>query len=347
MIRLLILLIFFFPNLNYGQYGTSSISGNWVLQKAEMKDGSKLFDRFMNDSTHLVFTISKNKLCMNSDPLKNSNSGCIECKMSNDIIKTSQYAAYFIEEASNDSLVLSEKINDLTDDKLKRMYFVRQEILISAFKEKNKEKKDIIASKVFSPKEKKPIGFALNKAFKNNYSNFRLKGNIKIYLNEKKIKSEILFSTSKDSSKIKTIKHILDTSFENWDMEQFAGYDSVELPFILKSETTKFYRGINIRFFENDINEFDTVYGGKYEDIRKGNEYFQKGIDAYLKKNYPKAIEYFSESYKSDPKNLEALYNKAAVYYESGDIQNACKTWKEISKLGQKKAEEFYKLTCN
>jgi hypothetical protein len=45
--------------------------------------------------------------------------------------------------------------------------------------------------------------------------------------------------------------------------------------------------------------------------------------------------------------NIDALYNKGAVYFESGDKENACKVWKEISEIGQVNGKELYLNNCN
>ena len=344
--KLLFLISLLFFNLNFGQNNFSEIYGNWIKYKVEMKDGSKLLDRFLEDSTYIEYTINKNKLCINSNPTHKTNESCLDYTISNNLIKTSQYSGFVIEKITNDSLIISEKIDGLTNDKLKRMYFIKQQIIISKFKEQNKNKKNIIASKLFTPKTYSTIELELNKAFKNNYSNFELIGNLKIYPNEKRIKTKITFSTQKDSTRIKTIKKVIDNTFEKWNLTNFDEYESIELPFILKSEMTNIYRGIKVIYFTNDLNELEIVYGGKLEDMRKSSEIFEKGIDAYQNKKYLKAIEHFSESYKIDPKNIDALYNKAAVYFESGDKENACIVWNEISELGQVNGKVLFENNC-
>jgi tetratricopeptide (TPR) repeat protein len=234
----------------------------------------------------------------------------------------------------------------LTNDKLRRYYFVKQETIISKFKEKQKNNKNIVASKLFSPKIDSTIEIDLNKAFNNNYSNFELIGNLKIFPKEKKIKTQITFSTQKDSTRIKTIKKVIDDSFGKWRLIDLSEYESIELPFVLKSEITKTYRGIKVIFFTQNLSELEIVYGGKAENNRKASELFTKGINAYQEKKYSKAIEYFTESYKFDPKNIDALYNKAAVFFESGDINNACKVWQEILQLGQISGKELHQNYC-
>lgn len=341
-----IITILFF-NINFGQTNLSEINGNWIKYKVEMKDGSKLFDRFLEDSTYLEYTINKNKLCINSNPIHKTNESCLDFTLINNFIKTSQYSGFIIEKATNDSLIIVEKIDGLTNDRLKKFYFVNQEVVLSKFKKENKNKENIVASKLFTPKTTSTIELDFNKAFKNNYSNFELVGNLKIYPKQKRVKTEITFSTQKDSSRIRTVKKVIDNSFEKWNLINFNDFESIEIPFVLKSEITKRYWGIKVIFFTEDLNEFEIVYGGKSEDIRKASDYFNKGIIAYQEKKYLKAIEYFTESYKIDKKNIDALYNKGAVYFESGDKENACKVWKEISEIGQVNGKELYLNNCN
>lgn len=345
--KILFLSMLFFIHFTFAQINISDLSGKWIKYRIEMKDGSKLFDRFTRDSTFIEYTINKNTLCLNSDPVHKTNQSCLDFKLENNELITSQYSKYVIERLSNDTLIMSQYIENLTDDKIKRFFFVKNEILLLKYKQKNIDKRNIIASKEFTPKTSSTIEIDLNKAFKNNYSNFRVAGNLTIFPKERKIKTIVNYSTKADSARIKIIKNVIDHSLDKWDLKNFEGYDSVQLPFILDSEITKRYWGIKVIFFTNDINEFEIVYSGNLENNRKSSDLFNKALIAYEKKEYLKAIEYFSESYRLDSKNLDALYNKAAIYFESGDQNNACKTWKEISDLGQVNGKYLYSNNCN
>ncbi|KIC02202.1 hypothetical protein OA88_09945 [Flavobacterium sp. JRM] len=344
--QLLFLTTFLFINFTFGQTNMSEINGTWIKLKSEMKDGSKLFSRFEEDSTYIQYTINKKQLCINSNPIHKTNQTCIDFTLIGNLLKTSEYSSYLIEKITNDSLIISEKIDDLTNDKLKRIYFIKQEELLSKYKEKNKNNKNIVASKLFTPKTNSTIEIELNKAFKNNYSNFELIGNLKIYPKQKEIKTQISFSTQKDSSRIRTIKKVINNTFEKWDLTNFNEYESIEIPFVLKSEITKTYWGITVIFFTNDLNQLEIVYGVKAENIRKSDVFFDKAVNAYKDKKIQKAIDFFTQSYKFDPKNIDALYNKAAAYFELGEKDNACNVWKEISNLGQVSAKELYQYNC-
>ncbi|MFC4479448.1 tetratricopeptide repeat protein [Flavobacterium chungangensis] len=344
--KLFLVLSFLFFNINYGQINLSAIEGYWIKYKGEMKDGSDLSDGFTEDSGYMEYRINQRKLCINSNPVHKVNESCLDFTLINNFMKTSQYSGFVVEKATKDSLVLCEKIDGLADDKLKRAYFVRQEVIISKFKEENKNEKNIVASKLFAPKTNGTIEIDLNKAFKNNYSNFELVGNLKIYPDKKRIKTEITFSTQKDSSRIRLVKKVIDGTFEKWNLKDFKDYESIEIPFVLKSEITKTFWGISVIFFTTDLTEFERIYGVEMKDIRKSSDYFNKGLIAYEEKKYLESIAYFSESYKFNSKNIDALYNKAAIYFESGDKENACKVWLEISILGQVEGKQLFLKNC-
>ena len=274
-----------------------------------MKDGSRLFSRFEEDSSFIEYTINPSQLCINSNPIHKTNQSCVDFKLINNFMKTSEYSGYLIEKVTKDSLVLSEKIDGFTNDKLRRYYFVKQEMIISKFKEKYKSSKNIIASKLFTPKTNSTIEVELNRAFKNNYSNFELIGTLRIFPKERKIKTQITYSTQNDSSRIKIVKKVIDNSFIKWQLGDFNEYESIELPFVLKSEISKSYWGIKLIFFTQDLNELEIVYGGKAQDIRKSSKLFSEGINAYQEKKYSLAIQCFKECYRIDSKNIDALYN--------------------------------------
>ena len=344
--KLFLVICFLFFSINYAQINSSKIEGYWIKYRGEMKDGSDLSGTFSEDSGYMEYRINQGKLCINSNPVHRVNESCLDFTLINNFIKTSQYSGFVVEKVTKDSLILCEKIDGLADDKLERSYFVKQEVIISKFKEENKNERNIVASKLFSPKTSGTIELDLNKAFKNNYSNFELVGNLKIYPAKKKIKTEITFATQKDSARIRLVKKVMDSSFEKWNLKAFKEYGSIEIPFVLKSEITKTFWGISVIFFTTDLTEFERIYGVKMEDIRKSSDCFNKGLIAYEEKKYLESIEYFSESYKFNSKNIDALYNKAAIYFESGDKENACKVWLEISILGQAEGKQLFLKNC-
>jgi tetratricopeptide (TPR) repeat protein len=330
----------------FGQVTLAELTGKWVKMKTEMKDGSKLFARFEEDSSYISFTIKKKEFCINSNPIHKSNESCLNYELVDNYIKTSVYSGYTIERVSKDSLVLTEKIDGYTDDKLRRYYLLNQHALNSYYKEKYKFTKHVVASRFYTPTTETAVEGAIYVEIWPNYSKFELSGSVFIYPKKRRIVTEIPFATYPDSSSIRSIKKVLNRSYSDWNLENFKDYDVVELPFVLKKEIEKHYRGIKMLFFTDDIDELSVVKGGDAADNRKSGEYFQTGITAYQEKKYQEALDSFTKSYALDPKNLDALYNKAAVYYEMGDLANACTVWEQISKLGQVTGNGLHHKYC-
>ena len=118
------------------------------------------------------------------------------------------------------------------------------------------------------------------------------------------------------------------------------------MSFVLKDEKTKTFRGISMKFFTDSFYQLDHFYGGDIRLNQKAAEYFNKAINDYQNKDYESSIKNFSRSYELDPKNIDALYNRAAIYYETGILDLACKDWNELSELGQKRGIELLNNNC-
>lgn len=336
----------FFFNTNSAQT-ISDITGNWINYKTEMKDGSKLYQALPSDSTANNYFINANKFgwtnCING-----IYGMVLDYKLINNEIQTSQFSGFKIEKISKDSLVLCERINDTPDDKLQRLYLVREEVIIAKYKEKYKNESNIVATTKYTPKIKSSFLKLLNQDLRknNSYYNFRFSGKLFIFPQEKKIETKIIFSTT-DSPQIKKITKYLNSSFEDWDLTNFETYKTIEIPFIYQVKKDEWVRGTDIRFFVDDVTIFNHIMGVTIENQQKSLNYFKKAFELYQEKKFLKAAELFEKSFEIDPRNLDALYNKAAAFSEIGDKENACKTWKRISDFGQVSAQELYKNNCN
>lgn len=251
-----------------------------------------------------------------------------------------------MERVKNDTLVLCEKIDGIIDYKLKRFYFVREEKLFNEIKKQKGISKNQVANEFFTPTLKSSLTFELNNAFKNDNSNFKLKGKIIIDIENKKILTLISYSTTSDSTKIDLVKKTVDELYNLWNLDRFKEIGTLELPFVLKKEKIKLLRRIEMRFFTTSFYRLDNYPGEHPRILKKAGEYFSKAIKAYQNKDYNSSIEYFSKSYKLDKKNIDALYNRAAIYYEIGKIELSCKDWNELSKLGQKRGIELLRNNC-
>ena len=351
-LKITILITLLFLNFGIGQIKESEINGTWIEYKSEMKDGSWVLPISKSEINFLKIVIKNSKLCMDSSPIyKIDESQCLIFSLEEDVMKTSIKSGYHIEKSSSDTLVICQKIAGLENDKLKRSYLVNEKVLFSTELKKRKGEKNIVAMKLFTPKLNVDLESEIVTAFNNNISNIDVIGSLTIFPSKKVVTSEISYSSVK-SNKIGIINKVINNTFDKWDLTNFEEFESIKIPFIIRCEYKSYsgatYRGVRVLYFTNTISEFD--YISKYRplsDMEKSNDLFQKGIKAYTEKNYSKAAEYFSKSYKTDPGNIDALYNKAVSYFDGGDKENACKTWKELVDLGQINGIELYKNNCN
>lgn len=361
--NIILLVALFHIVCGYGQINKSDIIGKWIQFKMEMKDGSRSLSKFIKDSTYSDFTIYPDGLIFNSNPiLKRSNNPVsyyvsgftgkatnfdIKYTLEGNLLKTSATSGFLIEKLANDTLIICEKIDGLEEDKLTRKYYINQKRVVEREYEKVKNKKDIIANKFFTPKLNETLENEIFKITQNYYLNLDVIGTLTIFPKSNKVTTEITYSSKDKPSKIKIITDAINNSFEKWDLEGFKEFESIKIPFILSCETYDKISGVKIYYFTNNLADFKNNYNPSFSDMRKYQELFDKGVEAYDKKNFTKAADYFSKAYKINPRNLDALYNQAAAYHESGDKENACKIWKELADFGQTNGIQLYKNNCN
>lgn len=347
MIKQILFIILLISTKFYAQeINFSELNDSWIKYKIEMKDGSKLIDRFLTDSSYVNYSFTNNRMCINGNPTHRVNEVCLPFTIKRDFIKTSATSGYSLERIKNDTLIICEKIKGMEDERLKRFYFVREKKLFNEIKEQKGSEKNQVANEFYTPTLKSSLMLELNKAFKKKHSNFKLKGQIIIDLINKKIQTQITYTDTTDSSKIKRVKKTIEKSYKLWDLERFNRIKTIQLPFILKDKKTKTSWGISMKFFTTSFYHLDTVHGGDLNTNIKVGEYFAKAIEAFQSKDYNNSIFYFSKSYELDSKNIDALYNRTAIYHEIGKTELACKDWRELSQLGQKKGKELLNNHC-
>ncbi|WP_026504446.1 tetratricopeptide repeat protein [Butyrivibrio sp. NC3005] len=78
--------------------------------------------------------------------------------------------------------------------------------------------------------------------------------------------------------------------------------------------------------------EFKTLYNSMMDLVgpKLGSYYYKSGYSAYASHNYKEAIADLKKSSKYEPTNEAAFYFLASSYYESGDKENAKKTYGKV-----------------
>jgi len=340
---LLFCLLFFLTHITVAQL--KEIKGNWVTFKIEMKDGSKVIDRYLTDSSYFDYSISSTKLCSNTEPTYQSHKVCSKYKLLNKVLKTSKKGGFIIEKAQNDTLILSEYLPGYKEDKLKRLYLIRKEIAFNTYK--NNKSKHHTANRYYTPQLKSNLALKLNKAFKNKHSNFFLRGTLLLDLRNKKTHAHIKDATTKDSLKINLIKKTFEENYKIWNLKKFKGLDTLEIPFVLKNTKSILFEGFNLKFFTDSYRTVDPAARGNIFLLNLSEYYFSEGIRSYSEGGYVYSILNFTECYYLNPIKIDALYNRAAIYFHLGDQNLACKDWEELSNRGQTGAQKFYKKNCH
>jgi len=344
--RLLFFIAICIFNLILAQNYNKDIQGTWVTVFKEMKDGStyipKSCNRFPNK-----FIFVDDKLCINKQ-----DNLCIDFTVIKNFIKTSENSGYIIEKVNSDSLVIVQSIVGAEDDKLERMYFLRQEKILDQQKKINTGK-NIFANSLFFPPMKKNLSLVLDEFFKRKYKyvNLNFVGSIIIYPQQNKVSTEIKYSSDNNTEMIDYIKYIIDHTFDIWDLKDFSNYESVTLPFILEIKNENIGDGhtqkeVSLNFLSQNVNDFNCVNGILYQNLKKSNELFIEGINATKRKKYDNAISFFNESYMLNNSNIDNLYNIATVYAMQNDIFNACKTWDKLKNMNQIQGKKLFQQNC-
>jgi hypothetical protein len=343
--RLLFFIAICIFNLILAQNYNKDIQGAWVTVFKEMKDGSTYIPKSCNPFPN-KFIFVDDKLCINKQ-----DNLCLDFKISKNFIKTSESSGYIIEKVNSDSLVIVQSIVGAEDDKLERMYFVRQEKVLDQQKKIHTEK-NIVANSLFFPPMKKNLSSVLNEFFKRKYKyvNLNFVGSIIIYPQQNKVSTEIKYSSDNNKERIDYIKYIIDHTFDIWDLKDFSNYESVTLPFILEIKNENIGDGsqkeISLSFLSQNINDFNCINGILYQNLKKSNELFIEGINATKRKKYENAISFFNESYTLNNSNIDNLYNIATVYAMQNDIFNACKTWEKLKNMNQIQGKKLFQQNC-
>jgi|GEM_PF-1530859 len=336
--------LFLSNQIVFSQTKSPNLEGKWIKYKMEMKDGSKVFNRNISESKNLYFLFKNDSIYVSNDNIG------MEYKQADDYITIKNKINYRIDYFKNDTLILHEEIKGLDDDKAFRYYLISNSVAQEYYRKKFISKNDIVASIQYTPTITASFINKLSNGFKDIQTQFTVSGYLIIFPKEKRIETFLIDSNAKITKECKTLKKVINNSIESWDISDFLQYNSVQIPFFfkrvyIKYKQTPFTAEIFSPFHNNNNDSYKDIKQQE-QQIEKANQFFKKGLDSYQNKNFIKALEYFSKAHELDPYNIDALYNRALIYYETHELDKACEDWKTLSDLGQVKAKEFYESKC-
>ncbi|PWG06477.1 tetratricopeptide repeat protein [Polaribacter aquimarinus] len=322
--------------------------GNWVKIKTEMKDGSRLIAIYKGYIKQFEMTFQKNKFYKDYYPAQYYRNATFDYKLKNNKLITSKHFAYKIEKLTKDSLVISEEMKGVESDKLKRHYLIKKQSIISRQKELNKDSSELIANFFFTPKFKDNIKLYLNNMLMKRHINLKLKGKILLDTKNKKVETKITYRDIENISMQENILvNALNNSYTLWDIKGFENYENIIINFvIIMNRKGKKSYGIKVGLLTNSFEQALGLYGLSYNQITNGNKFLSLGIKSIENKEYKKAIEYFTKSFKSNHTLVESLYNRAFCLYKLKEYNKACEDWNILKELGQKKGEKLFKKNC-
>lgn len=324
------------------------ILGNWIKVKTEMKDGSKLIPIFPKFTSHFEMIFQSKRFIKNINLAQERKKTGLEYKLKNSQIITSKHFCYNVERVTKDSLIICEEMPKVEDFKLKRYYLVKKEVLLNQYKDLNKGKKELIANPFFTPKFKGNITSYLNDRLLKRHTDLKLKGQIAISLNKKKITTKI---TYRDSGILLMQENILvkalNNSYSLWNLDDFKNFDSILIDFVIIMEKkNRGFSGLKVGLLTDSFEQLLGTYGLPYKQRSDGKKYLSLGLQSIENKDYKKAIEHFTKSYQSDRTLVESLYNRAYCYYVLKQYEKACFDWYSLKNLGQKDAEKLFSKNC-
>lgn len=346
-IVVLIIILVFTTTSSFSQIKKVDLLGSWIKVHTNMKDGSSLIPIYPDYIKFIEFTFYRNTFSTNYYPVTKFKEESNSYQINDSTIFISNNLSYQIEKLTKDSLVIVEKMNWLEDDKLRRFYLKRKEVLSEEESNKFQNTSQIKANPYYTPIYNGNLNFTLNKSLNRKHRNQKLQGILQIFPTKRKIEVNITYRSTEDYKQENIIKSVLENSFKKWDLSGFEHYSSISIEFAIIVEKTKTFRGLTIELLSDSFTQLLGLYGLSYEQLFDGNKYFKKGIESYQSENYTLAIKHFSKSYELNHTKVDALYNRAACYIQLNQLDKACDDWKTLSELGQKTGEKLYLQNCN
>lgn len=352
--RIITLLILLTSPFIFSQNLSSQLSGEWIVYKTELKDGSTYYERAKSPNTYLRFSFGEDNSFITTFKPSQIPSYRTRYTINNNIIMVAnkninttddhhsvyiEDNSYVIEKVTKDTLVITEDFT-LSNYELKRYYCVNQLKIKSDIKKENINKDIYIANQYYLPKIKEGEFYFTDPAV-----NFEFSGYMIFDIVNKKITLEVLKydKGEPDNKRIKKFIKNVEKTFDDWDTSDFSQFKKVKLPFYFRNNYGKFISTFEFSFGINTLQYSDDNPANK---AKKSDELYTKGLVAYKESNYDNAIEYFTKAYQYDNSNLDALYSRAAIYYYTNKKEEACMDWKTLSELGQKKGTDSYNQYC-
>ncbi|HEX8268992.1 MAG TPA: hypothetical protein VF581_03795 [Flavobacterium sp.] len=315
--------------------------GDWIVYKKEMKDGSRLFDRYVREDSFLAYRFGPKSLNIGTIVSNFGGSG-LPATYKNGNIATSAVSGYDIMSISQDTIVLTESFQNSSDDKMKRYHLVSKARLFSEHKIQNTGIDTLRGSNFFSPSLKNDLS-AIVKNHISGKKGLLLKGLIRLNLDTKTSTVLVESASPANTKNEQEILAVLNNCYQYWDVSEFTQYKVVDIPFEINCMNAASFYGFTLYFYpaaakSNDPNQI--------KNMAQSGKLFLKAAEEFNKGNLDAAADLFDKAYKADPINIDALYNKASILLGQNKSREACADWQILANLGQRAAIDLLAANC-
>ena len=341
------------------QIDTKLLQKDWFITNILMKDGSKPFQKKESFMQNFGLRVENDFY-----KLDEVNSLHIKSKipmyyfLRDHLLETSPESGMLIEKLTSDSLIISQKIDNMEEHQLMRYYMIPLSKARSQRMALFKGKDTLVSNPLLNPYFKKNLTKKEFKTSNGNLSftkkqkqNFQFNGYVLLDLTQKKASAILNNYDSSFSAEVEEITKNLTENFSDWNVAPFSDFKFIKVPFSFKRYfqiTKSFFSYGDIYTLNSDeIPPFNVLFiDTNVQEEETSNQYFSLGVKDYEKKNYEEAALNFEKSYIANRRNLQAYYNYAALSLIIGNQFKACETYEFLKDKGQKPAEKIFLEKC-
>lgn len=343
----------------YGQVDSQLLLQDWFITKVNMKDGSRIFLKPPNDMQNFGFRFEKKIYTYaNINRIESKSTLPISYHLKNNEIISSPGSALLIEKLTPDSLILSQKIENMSERDLLRYHMVPLNKIREQLYEENKEKDTLLASALLGPVFLNRFDLRTVKILdgskspsKSEILPYKFNGEVFFDLTNKKI--DVIIEDNNDDKVNKLIQKKIDIIAlkKNWSTSGLQDFKYVKVPFsfIHYYENTSDYESFGdvYTFYSKNYNDAFITEEIGMASLEESQRYYESGVKEFTRKNYKEAFTLFAKSIKANKRNLNAYYNFAMLAFLGGDKKIGCDTYKFLKAEGQIDAEKLYSEKCS
>lgn len=352
-----LLFLLLYTCFTFAQVDSKLLVDTWYLTDVKMKDGSEIFLKSANDYKNYGFDFRKKTYSYNDiHRLEQGLTFQIPYILKGNELVTAQDSSLLLEKLTSDSMIISQKIQNMEDKDLLRYYLVPLKKVREEQYEATKTKDTLIATPVLGPFFTKGLTRRNIKTLDETHfitagetAAFKFNGTLLFDIEKKKIIPLIKNFDSKYKENIQQKLEFL-TKNKDWSFSNVKDYKYVKIPF-------SFIHYYETKDRTESYGDLYTLYTDKYEDvfvseeigisdIEQSNKLFNSAIFEFKKMNYKTAIDLFEKSFKVNKRNLNAYYNFADINFAIGEKDKACKMYQFLSNESQKTAQRIFAEKC-